>query len=237
MSSSTQATPDQSPPPAGGAAPGASRPGVDWERIELDYRAGIKSLREIADGSGTSHVNIAKRAKKLGWTRDLTAKIQSKADALVNAALVNTPVNNASPAAERETVDAAASTQASVRLAQRADIERCRSICMGLMTELEQQSVAPELLTDVAVILRNAPAEEMTKDQRVKLAEAAGKASSLGGRSSTMRALSESLRVLIGLERQAFGIRDEMPEPPVKGMEQVTTAELLAMRDVLKGRA
>lgn len=108
---------------------------------------------------------------------------------------------------------------------------------MGLMTELEQQSVAPELLTDVAVILRNAPAEEMTKDQRVKLAEAAGKASSLGGRSSTMRALSESLRVLIGLERQAFGIRDEMPEPPVNGMEQVTTAELLAMRDVLKGRA
>jgi hypothetical protein len=222
-------------PSAGGAAPGPRSP--DWERIELDYRAGIKSLREIAEGSGTSHVNISKRAKKLGWTRDLTAKIQSKADALVNAALVNTPVNNASPAAERETVEAAASTQASVRLGQREDIERCRRINMGLMDELEQQSASPELFAEVAAILRSAPAEELTKEQRGKLAEAAGKASSLANRSSTMRSLSESLRVLIGLERQAYGIRDEMPEPPAKGMESVTTAELLAMRDAVRARA
>ncbi|PIF37870.1 hypothetical protein CLV01_3351 [Delftia sp. 60] len=226
--------PDQVPS-AGGAAPGPRSP--DWERIELDYRAGIKSLREIAEGSGTSHVNISKRAKKLGWTRDLTAKIQSKADALVNAALVNTPVNNASPAAERETVEAAASTQASVRLGQREDIERCRRINMGLMDELEQQSASPELFAEVAAILRSAPAEELTKEQRGKLAEAAGKASSLANRSSTMRSLSESLRVLIGLERQAYGIRDEMPEPPAKGMESVTTAELLAMRDAVRARA
>ncbi|MDH0423656.1 hypothetical protein, partial [Delftia tsuruhatensis] len=183
--------PDQAPS-AGGAATGPRSP--DWERIELDYRAGIKSLREIAEGSGTSHVNISKRAKKLGWTRDLTAKIQSKADALVNAALVNTPVNNASPAAERETVEAAASTQASVRLGQREDIVRCRRINMGLMDELEQQSASPELFAEVAAILRSAPAEELTKEQRSKLAEAAGKASSLANRSSTMRSLSESLR-------------------------------------------
>ncbi|MFG0598349.1 hypothetical protein ACF8OH_26855 [Delftia sp. WSY_9] len=226
--------PDQTPS-AGGAAPGPRSP--DWERIELDYRAGIKSLREIAEGSGTSHVNISKRAKKLGWTRDLTAKIQSKADALVNAALVNTPVNNASPAAERETVEAAASTQASVRLGQREDIVRCRRINMGLMDELEQQSASPELFAEVAAILRSAPAEELTKEQRSKLAEAAGKASSLANRSSTMRSLSESLRVLIGLERQAYGIRDEMPEPPAEGMESVTTAELLAMRDLVRARA
>lgn len=230
---STPPVPDQAPS-AGGVAPGPRSP--DWERIELDYRAGIKSLREIAEGSGTSHVNISKRAKKLGWTRDLTAKIQSKADALVNAALVNTPVNNASPAAERETVDAAATTQATVRLAERGDIVRCRRICMGLMDELEQQSVSPKLLSDVAAILRSAPAEELTKEQRGKLAEAAGKASSLANRSSTMRSLSESLRVLIGLERQAYGIRDEMPEPPAKGMESVTTAELLAMRDAVRAR-
>lgn len=236
MTTTSQQTPDQSPG-AGGAAPGASRPSVDWERIELDYRAGIKSLREIADGSGTSHVNIAKRAKKLGWTRDLTAKIHAKADALVNAALVNTPVNAASQAAERETVEAVASTQASVRLRERADIERSRRICMSLMEELEQQSASPELLGEVAEILRAAPAEELSREQRAKLAEAASKAASLGSRSTTMRALSESLRVLVGLERQAFGIRDEMPEPPAKGMEAISTAELLAMRDAVRGRA
>lgn len=236
MTSKTPPTTDHAPG-AGGAAPGAQRAEPDWERIELDYRAGVKSLREIAEGSGTSHVSISKRAKKLGWVRDLSAKIQAKADDLVNKASVNTPVNNASPAAERETVEAVASTQATIRLAQRADIERCRRICMGLMEELEQQSAGTDLLPEVAAILRASPAEELTKDQRAKLAEAAGKASSLASRSSTMRALSESLRVLVGLERQAFGIRDEMPEPPAKGMEQVSTAELLAMRDMVRGRA
>lgn len=106
-------------PPAGGAAPGPVA--VDWERIEIDFRAGVKSLREIAEGSGTSHVNISKRAKKLGWVRDLSTKIQAKADELVNAASVNTPVNKASPAAERVTVEAVANSQASIRLAHRAD--------------------------------------------------------------------------------------------------------------------
>lgn len=42
---------------------------TDWERIELDFRAGIKSLREMAKGSGVSHVTISKRAQRLGWLR------------------------------------------------------------------------------------------------------------------------------------------------------------------------
>lgn len=217
-----------------GTKPQNDKPQIDWERIELDFRAGIKSLREIAAGSGTSHVNIAKRAKAQGWVRDLTEKIKAKADELVNKASVNTPVNKASPAAEKTTVEAVASTQATIRLAHRADIERTRRLCMSQMQELEQQSTAPELLAEVAEILTGTPPEEMTKAQRAKLADAAAKAGSLQSRSGTLRALSESLKVLIALERQAFGIREEMPEPPPKGMEVVTTAELLAMRDAIK---
>ena len=41
----------------------------DWERIELDYRAGVKTLREIADKSGITHAAICKRAKNHAWTR------------------------------------------------------------------------------------------------------------------------------------------------------------------------
>lgn len=44
-----------------------------WERIELDYRAGVMSLREIAASHpGTNHVAIARKAKSEGWTRDLS---------------------------------------------------------------------------------------------------------------------------------------------------------------------
>lgn len=213
------------------------KPQIDWERIELDYRAGVKSLREIAEGSGTSHVNIAKRAKAQGWVRDLTKKIEAKANELVNKASVNSPVNKASPAAEKATVEAVASTQASVRLAHRADIERSRRICMGMMSELEQQSGDAQLMAEAAEILRSTPPEEMTKEKRAKLAEAAAKAGSLQARSSVMRSLSESLKVLVALERQAFGIREEMPEPPPPGIEAVSTKELLAVVHALKGGA
>lgn len=36
----------------------------DWERIELDYRAGIKTLQQIADENGISHAAVHKRAKR-----------------------------------------------------------------------------------------------------------------------------------------------------------------------------
>lgn len=218
-----------------GTKPQNDKPQVDWERIELDYRAGVKSLREIAEGSGTSHVNIAKRAKAQGWVRDLTKKIEAKANELVNKASVNSSVNSASPAAERVTVEAVASTQATIRLAHRADIERTRRLCMGMLTELEQQSADPALITEAADILRSTPPEEMTKEKRAKLAEAAAKAGSLQARSGVMRSLAESLKSLIALERQAFGIREEMPEPPPPGIEAVSTKELLAVVHALKG--
>ena len=45
---------------------------VDWERIELDYRAGVLTLREISDKHAVSHVTIHKRAKRDEWSRDLS---------------------------------------------------------------------------------------------------------------------------------------------------------------------
>lgn len=222
------------PADPGGVAPGASRPSVDWERIELDYRAGIKSLREIAEGSGTSHVNIAKRAKKLGWVRDLTAKIQAKADALVNATLVNTPVNKASPAAERETVEAAAQNQASIRLAHRSDILRARGVTMALLAELEQQTGGDTvaLLQELGDLMRKP--DDKGQDRLNDLYQ---KIISLPGRAKTMKDLGESLRVLVAMERQAYGIKEDTPDPLGQGLGGVSTAELMAMRAALRGDA
>ncbi|WP_284335425.1 hypothetical protein [Comamonas sp. NoAH] len=218
-----------------GNKPSPKKPEIDWERIELDYRAGLKTLRQIADEHSISHGAINKRAKRDGWERDLSKKIQSKADALVSKAAVSKEVSKAVRVAENTLIEANALTQAGVRLAHRADIERTRNICIGMILELEQQSVDPSVIAEAAEILRSTPPEEMTKDKRAKLAEAATKAASLQGRSSVMRSLSESLKVLVALERQAFGIREEMPEPPPPGLEAFTTKELLAVAQALKG--
>ena len=61
---------------------------IDWEKIEYDYRSGIKTLRLIASENGVSHVAINKRAKKDGWTRDLAVKIRAKANELVTKDVV-----------------------------------------------------------------------------------------------------------------------------------------------------
>lgn len=42
---------------------------VDWELVEKDYRAGLKTLRQIAQERGVSHVAVGKRAKRSGWMR------------------------------------------------------------------------------------------------------------------------------------------------------------------------
>ena len=196
----TTTTPNK---PGGKAAP-------DWERIELDYRAGIKSLREIADGSGVSHVTISKRAKKHGWVRDLAAKIQAKADELVNKAQVNSGVNTVSAVSERETIEANAQAVASVKMAHRKDIQRTRSITMSLLDELEYQTgaEAAALLYQLGEMMR-----EPDDFGRDKLNDLYHKIIALPSRAKTMRDLGESLRVLVALERQAFGLDDKENSP------------------------
>lgn len=50
--------------------PATSTPPTDWAAIERDYRAGIKTLRQIGHDQGVSHVAINKRAKRDCWARE-----------------------------------------------------------------------------------------------------------------------------------------------------------------------
>ncbi|QIW89258.1 terminase small subunit [Pseudomonas phage 8P] len=183
---------------------------ADWERIELDYRAGVKTLRQIADEHGITHGAINKRAKRDGWERDLATKIQAKADALVSKAAVSKPVSTETRIAEREVIEANATAIADVRLAHRRDIQRTRGITMRLLEELEYQTGAENvfLLEQMGELLRS----EDDKGQD-KLNDLYQKIISLPGRAKTMKDLGESLRVLVALERQAFGLDDKDNAP------------------------
>lgn len=81
---------------------------TDSEAIELAYRAGALSVREIAkQHPGVSHVAIHKRAKAHGWSRNLSAKVRKA----VSTQLVSAEVSTVSPATERAAVEAAAATK------------------------------------------------------------------------------------------------------------------------------
>lgn len=187
------------------------KPAPDWEKIEADYRAGILSLREIAEAHpGTNHVAIARKAKREGWSRDLSAKIRAKADALVTERTVTADVTAERRVSERDIIDANAQAIVSVRLAHRKDIQRSRSITMRLLEELELQSGREnaELLEQMGELMRRE--DDRGQD---KLNDLYQKIISLPGRAKTMKDLGESLRVLVTLERQAFGLDDKDQKP------------------------
>ena len=201
MAKKSPPTPIPESPPAGGAAPGTVA--VDWERIELDYRAGIKVLRQIAGENGISEGAIRKRAKRDDWTRDLSERIQEKADQLVRNEAVRNLVRKESSVSERVLVEANAQDQASVRLSHRKDIQRKRAIVASLMDELEAQ-VGPDnaaVLADLGVMLRNP--DENGHD---KLNDLYRRVISLPERARTAKTLAETLRITVDMERQAFGM-------------------------------
>ena len=169
----------------------------DWERIEADYRAGLMSLREIAAPHGVTEAAIRKRAKRDGWERNLQAKIQAKADALVARRAV---AAEHAKATEREIVEANAERIAQVRGEHRADITRARALALQLLDELEEQ---PELQARLRRALEAADAEEA---ERIAAAQIG-----LPGRVDLLKKLSETLRTLIGLEREAYGL-DTAPD-------------------------
>ena len=186
---------------AGAAVPVKAQP--DWERIELDYRAGIKTLRQIADEHGITHGAINKRARRDGWERDLSGKINAKADALVSKALVSTPVSTESKIAERQVIEAAATAVADIRLAHRSDIRRARNLTNSLLAELEAQTDPSTLamLHELGEMLRNE--DDNGQDRRNDLYT---KVISLSERSKTMKTLADSLRLVVDMERTAFSM-------------------------------
>ncbi|MFC3816557.1 hypothetical protein [Lysobacter sp. GCM10012299] len=183
----------------------------DWERIEELYRAGVLSVREIAADQGVSHTAIQKRAKSHAWERDLGAKIKAKADSLVArrevATQVATETATSKVATERVIVEANAEVIAGIRLAHRSDLRRARTLTMGLLAELEAQSVDRQLFEQLGELLDGAEGEggAIVPDKMLDLFRAV---TSLPGRTKTMKDLAESLQKLIGMERDAYSIGD-----------------------------
>lgn len=177
----------------------------DWERIEQLYRAGVLSVREIGAACGVSHTAINKRAKANGWDRDLQAKIKAKADALVSKAEVSRQVSTETVATERAIVDANAKVIADIRIAHRTDIGRSRELANKLLDELEDLTEERGTLRELIAQLKE------NEDVDTAMLELASKMSSLPTRTKTMKELAETLKHLILLERQAYGM-DQAPE-------------------------
>ncbi len=196
-----------------------ARKKVDYERIEPGWRAGALSPSQLAaeytdaTGVSVSRSAIIKHFTELGIPRDLKAKVRAKADAMVAEAMVTGKVSTVTTKRDTEIIDESATREAIVRLSHRTDIARSRNIVMSLFAELEAICGVEnaELLSQLGELMRNP--DENGQDRRNDLYR---KLISLPGRAKTMKDLGDSLKTMIGLEREAFGI-DQKGGAPGEG--------------------
>lgn len=210
---------------------------VDWALIERDYRAGIKVLRAIAGEHGITEGAIRKRAKADGWSRDLAERIRQKADELVRKDAVrkaSTQSTQTDPATERVVVEANAMAIAEVIRGHRRQIGAAQALTERMLAELTQQTDSPELLERLAEAMVDPDGEDAAK-WRDEARKAVRRALALPGRASTLKTLSEAMKNLIVLERQAFRV-DETTDESLP-QQQATEAQQFAAEAMLAATA
>lgn len=186
------------------------RVGADWESIERDFRAGVLSIREVAKLHDVSDTAIRKKAKAQDWQRDLTDKVNEK----VRTELVRNEVRTADPQTEREIVEVAAATVVQVVRGHRGRIRQGNELVELLTKQLiDVAGKRDEFEEEIEIQC----ADDKSSERYARLM----KAVSLGNHASIAVNLANATKTWVGLERQAFNIKDDAgpsPEDAITGL-------------------
>jgi hypothetical protein len=120
----------------------------DWEAINGLYRAGLLSVRAIAERHKISDTAIRSKAKKNGWTRDLTDQVRQAANNKLVRTEVRTRGSQAEPRTDDQIIEEAATEVAYVVLAHRVDLAQWRSISNKLCHALQDIEVTEDNIGD-----------------------------------------------------------------------------------------
>lgn len=167
---------------------------TDWEAIEREYRGGQLSVAEIGRKFGVSHTAIQKKAKKRNWARDLTERVKSEIAARMVA-------EGLQPAREAATIEHSVQRGVMILTGQRGRIGRTSEIVAKLLEELHDT-------TDNLAEIEDAIHDETEDDESGKRRARMLAAVALPSRSAVVNNLTQSLKTLIALERQAYNLGD-----------------------------
>lgn len=188
------------------------KPRIDWEVIERDYRAGVLSIRGIAESHNISDKAVRNKAKAKGWQRDLSSKVNEK----VRTDLVRSESAPEDNKTEREIVEVAAATVVQVVRGHRAKIRQGNELVELLTKQLMDVAGRRE---EFELQIESECEEDRSSERKNRLM----KAVSLSTHSTIAVNLANAAKTWIGLERQAFNIKDET-EPPENGIAQLLAA-------------
>jgi hypothetical protein len=194
-------------------APPAPRQ-IDWERIEIEFRAGYLTLREIAARHGTNHTAIRRRAQREGWDRDIQGKIRAKAAALLSkqsvfqARVPGTP-SEKQALTERHLVSAEAELIAGIQARRRARADRLNAAFEAALAVVEKGSMDLPILGDLRRLAEAMPAEQRAGAlMQINNLEEVMAADALVGR---LQRLMQSGSVLSETEADVYGLSHDAP--------------------------
>lgn len=205
------------------------RKAIDWESVERDFRAGIKSLRTMATEYGCAESAIRKKAKEKGWSRDLSAKIKQRADELVRKDEVRAKVRTDDEISERQQIEASSEVIAGAVIGQRRDIQRAIVVANQLWDQIEAEGNCPVEFRQIGDMLRKP--NEYGED---KLNDLYMAAISLPQRVKSVKLLADALKVLVELQRKV--LRIDEPAPPEDPLKKSTDEEIESRLAVLLGK-
>lgn len=179
----------------------AERKQVDWEGVERDYSAGLLSLRELADKHGTKESSIRYKANQKDWSRDLSKKIEQKTNEKLRKTELRTELRSEKAISEKEIIEVNAQAIVNIKLAHRGDIRKSKNIVNALFDELELTTDNRELFEQLGELLR-----QESESGQDKLNDIYKKCISMPQRIDGVKKLTDALKTMIGLEREAYDI-------------------------------
>jgi len=196
------------------------RRSIDWEAVEPEYRAGIRSLRHIAAQFGCTEGAIRSKAKERGWERDLSARIAAKTEALLRKEELRKEVRNASSASDAQIVESNARMLADTVLNQRTDVKRAMGVVTSLWSQIEVEGDYTEEFRRVGEMMRkeNSFGEDKLNDMYLAAID-------LPQRVKNAKLLADALRVLVELQRKVLRIDDKPDTTGDDGLPKLTDAQ------------
>jgi len=200
---------------------------IDWEAMEADWRAGVKSVLQLSKEHGVSRAAILKHWDKEGVPRDLAARIEARANSLVTQAAVTREVTPESRVTERNIVEANAAVIADAVINQRADVRRARATVQRLWSLVDAELDYPAELAKLGAMMQ-AP-DEFGND---KLNEMYMAAISLPQQIKNAKLLADAIKIMIELERKVLRIDDAPFEDDARKAGAAGAAAVVAGVDV-----
>ena len=195
---------------------------VDWQRVERLFRAGLLSVHEIARECGLPEANVRYHAKRLGWKRDLSDEVRSRARTKMVENLAKVfddgrgAMEQLRKVTDEQIIEEAARTQVEVVRQHQTTLGSGHSLTVRMLNELD------------ATTTHRGELEEMIKSSIAPRRQGAALAAiSLPQRATVMRDLATAARTWVILERQAFNIAEDKDNSADKRKLDEMTAEQL----------